>query len=401
MTSSERVFVYNTFQMKLFLALVTLSVVFAVTKVSLERHVPQEERLFQHYASNGVVKGRISKVNRFGFPTNGDVHHVVIDDYMNAQYRVKANIGKEVGANIMEFIFDTGSSNNFVFGSVSGPKGKGCHCTSIPCIVHQTYKCESFDYSGQQMVLAYGSGNVTVSAGHDHVMIGDIQVHGRLDVVSHVDLTMIAFDTLKASGILGFAFSSIQQSPPGMEQETFMDAAVREQKVDSEIFTLCFSEDSNDAYLGGLPSFIAPGDVQWTPLFRDLWWLTKADVAIGSSVIAQNLYMVIDSGTSAGLVVPTEVYENIMAYPGMYLKPDCSNLDELPTISLIFNGALVHMESKNYVLVVTSQGQKQCTMMISAMDISNGISIAGDGFYRSLKGVVHDVKNSKIGFVLP
>ena len=125
--------------------------------------------------------------------------HVVVQDFMNAQYFVEVEIGTP--GQKFTMVPDTGSSNLWVYSH---------SCWSIPCWTHALYdksKSSTYKSDGQAFDITYGSGGVKGTAGSDVAMIGDIKATMSFGEVTSA--SGVSFIASKMSGIMGLAYDTI------------------------------------------------------------------------------------------------------------------------------------------------------------------------------------------------
>merc|ERR1712167_381955 len=119
--------------------------------------------------------------------------HVKIEDYMDAQYFIRVNIGTP--AQTFTMVPDTGSSNLWVYSH---------KCWAIPCWTHPTFdnsKSSTYKKDGQAFDITYGSGGIKGTAGEDVAMIGDIEATMQFGEVTSA--SGASFLASKMSGIIG------------------------------------------------------------------------------------------------------------------------------------------------------------------------------------------------------
>jgi len=124
---------------------------------------------------------------------------VPVKDHMNTQYFVNV----EIGTPAQEFMVvpDTGSSNLWIYSS---------DCRSIPCRTHSTYdssKSSTYEISGRDFVIEYGSGGVKGSTSKDVASLGGIPAEMEFGEVRKV--SGVTFYVSPMDGILGLGYDTI------------------------------------------------------------------------------------------------------------------------------------------------------------------------------------------------
>merc|ERR1712146_326897 len=158
--------------------------------------------------------------------------------------------------------------------------------------------------------------------------------------------------------------------------------------------------------LGGVDSKYFTGDFTYLPTQKFLgnqgyWLIHGDDVKVGGSStgacsgwLSKSCALVVDTGTSI-ITGPSSKLNPIISKIGT-VKPDCSNLDSLPTISFTLAGKDFDLEPEFYVLKITEGGETECQLGMQAMD-QLGLWILGDPFLRKYY-TVFDRANNQVGF---
>jgi hypothetical protein len=178
------------------------------------------------------------------------------------------------------------------------------------------------------------------------------------------------------SGILGLAYDTISVN----NLPTFFDNADLEDKS----FSFYLHDQADKSYM------VVPGmdsenyaTIDTHKVVEQKYWALKLDsVAQGDSTIdASDYKAVIDSGTSL-LVGPKAIVDPLIK--DISVKKDCSNLDDLPTMTFTIDGTDYELDAKDYVLQLTQAGQTQCMLGVQSMNFPKGFDyfILGDVFMR-------------------
>jgi hypothetical protein len=105
--------------------------------------------------------------------------HVVVKDYMNAQYFITVEVGTPPQS--FTVVPDTGSSNLWMYSS---------SCFSPVCWYHSTYhagKSSTYKSDGQTFDIEYGSGSVKGFVSRDIARIGDIEAEMSFGEIKSVN----------------------------------------------------------------------------------------------------------------------------------------------------------------------------------------------------------------------
>merc|ERR1712070_24807 len=186
----------------------------------------------------------------------------------------------------------------------------------------------------------------------------------------------VSFIASQMSGILGLAYDTISVN----KLPTFFDQA----NLTDKSFSFYLHDTSDKSYM------VVPGmdsenfeTIQKHNVVEQKYWALKLDsVAQGDTKIdASDYKAVIDSGTSL-LVGPKKIVDPLIK--GISVKKDCSNLDDLPTMTFTIDETAYVLDAKDYVLQITQAGATQCMLGVQSMNFPAGFNyfILGDVFMR-------------------
>jgi len=287
---------------------------------------------------------------------------------MNAQYYVDVEVGTP--GQKFTVVPDTGSSNLWVYGH---------SCKALPCWYHSKFddsKSSSFVKDGRDFEIQYGSGSVKGVVGNDTVKLGDEFGNMSFGLINKVK--GVSFDASAMSGILGLAYDTI--SVDGLP--TFEDV----DNLTDKSFSMYLHNNPEDSYM------VMPGwdndnyeTIDKHAVVEEKYWaLQLKSLKNGDTVIDASKYKgVIDSGTSV-LVGPNELVTPLTE--GITVNPDCSGVEDLPTISFTLDDTEYPLAPEDYVLKMTSLiGKKtECVLGIMGADFPEGFNyfIMGDVFMR-------------------
>jgi len=106
--------------------------------------------------------------------------------------------------------------------------------------------------------------------------------------------------------------------------------------------------------------------------------------------------MVVDTGTSV-LTGPPSTIGPLLKMVGN-VSSDCSNVDDMPTLTFVINGKSFELGPEFYVLKSPSgNGQEECQLGIQALNPGIPLWILGDPFIRKYY-TVFDRSNNQVGF---
>ena len=344
-------------------------------------------------AAGTTTKGKTSSSSQSSSSSHAET---LTDDY-NTMYFGSFTIG----SNNQHFtgILDTGSSNVWVPGS---------NCTSSACQHKERFDQASsttFTTKNQPLSITYGTGQMEGIVGSDSVTMGGLTVDNQgFGVASQLSDNFLAspFD-----GIFGLAYKSLAKD----QVTPWMDNAVQQGLIDKAIFSFYLSNDpgKGDARLiiGEPDPDYYQGEIEWHPLQslrgnapEDLYYnITFDGIYSGNQQVpllcnyVGSCKAIVDSGTSL-IVGPSEDIENILNT--LNLNPDCSNLNEQPSLNFMIGGNNYEVPPEFYVVKRINQtGQAECTPGLAPSNMT--FWIFGDAFMRAFY-TIFDQGESRVGF---
>merc|ERR1712167_228755 len=295
--------------------------------------------------------------------------HVKIEDYMDAQYFIRVNIGTP--AQTFTMVPDTGSSNLWVYSH---------KCWAIPCFTHPLFdssKSSTFVNDGKAFDITYGSGGIKGTLAYDTASIGDSITAQHMGFGLITSVSGISFVASKMSGIIGLGYDTISVD----NLKTFMDIA----DVPERSFSMYLkhSTDSEGSYM------VVPGkdtgydDIAKHQVVEQRYWALKLSaLKVGSTAVPTSNYKaVIDSGTSL-IVGPKEIIGPLIK--GIKVKRTCAGYDQNPDITVTIDDTDYVLTPEDYVVKVTQAGVSECLLGLQSMAFPAGFDyvIFGDVLMR-------------------
>ncbi|KAJ5066588.1 beta-site app-cleaving enzyme isoform a-related [Anaeramoeba ignava] len=315
---------------------------------------------------------------------------VVVTNYMNSQYYGPITLGTP--AQSFEVVFDTGSSNLWVPSS---------ECHSISCLLHKRYdhsKSSTYVANGEAVDIEYGSGAIKGYLSQDTLQWVGADIAG----ITFAEITSesgISFTFAKFDGILGLAFPQI--AVDGVTP--VFDVMNTQGLLDEFVFGVYLSADptvNGEIILGGIDSNHYTGDLEYYPVYEQLWWtFIFDDIKIGGVALnicpAGGCIGIADTGTSL-LTAPATISDEILLQ--IHVNEDCSGIDQLPTLTYVIGGKDYDLTPEQYVVKETEFGQTSCLAGMMPLDMqSMEVFILGDVFLRAYYSVFDRAQN-RLGF---
>jgi len=342
--------------------------------------------LIKRELTTAHLEASMAHLNQDFSAANGNKIH--IKDYMNTQYMAKVSVGTP--AQEFTIIPDTGSSNIWFYDS---------DCQAIACMYHHTFKhdaSKTFHKDGSPFVLHYGSGGVTGVQAYDNVGFGATQAKDfHLGMIEQVDA--IAFLASDMEGIVGLAWPEISM----YHMPVYVDQAL---PIDTRFFSFYMHTNPAESYMmfpGIDESVSALSDFEFHKVTEQRYWSIQLD-RIGDADLG-GLHGVIDSGTS--LLVGDQKHVDAILN-GATVAQDCSDMDQLKTLDVVFNGVAYPLEPEDYVIKITQGGESQCVMGIMGAQFPEHFPyfIVGDVFMRKYPTVFDRssaAPEGRVGFLRP
>jgi hypothetical protein len=315
----------------------------------------------------------------------------LLKDYYNVEYY--GNIGVGTPPQVLQVVFDTGSSDLWVFSEAySGPGNPNKYSSA---------QSSTYQPDGTSFEIPYVSGNVSGFLSVDTIVLADgIQVSNQIfgEATTGTDNTGTGQVLLEgaADGILGLAFSSISFD----NIPTVFENAIQQGAVSEQIFSMYLAEQGpGEITFGGYDATKFEGELNFVSLEEATYWqITLDKIQVGNlGDFVGPISAIVDSGTSDIEGPVSEVEQLAQAvganpdpnFPGQFQVDCAANLPDL-----IFTIAGVDYTIPGSRMAV-QVGQNTCNLVVAGMDIP--VWILGDVFMREYY-TVFDYGNQKVGF---
>ncbi|KAM6310966.1 gastricsin [Podargus strigoides] len=381
----------------LILALVCLQLSEGLVRIKLKKAKSIREKMREA----GVLEDYLKKIKydpakKYRF-SNDYVVDEPMTSHLDSSYFGEISMGTPPQNFLV--LFDTGSSNLWV---------PSTYCQTAACSNHAEFNpndSSTFISNGQTYTLSYGSGALTVVLGYDTLTIQSITVTNQEFGLSESEPTE-PFYYADFDGIMGMAYPSLAVGGT----PTALQGMLQQNQLTEPVFSFYFSRQPTYNYggeliLGGVDSQFFQGSIVWAPVTQQLYWQIAIDeFAIGGSatgLCSQGCQAIVDTGTYL-LTVPQSYLDTFLQTLGAQetsygYAVDCNQVQSLPTITFVINGAQLPLPPSAYV--VNSNGYCTLGVEVTYLPSQNGqpLWILGDVFLKEYY-TVFDMANNRIGF---
>ncbi|KAI4893012.1 hypothetical protein NFI96_027338, partial [Prochilodus magdalenae] len=295
--------------------------------------------------------------------------------------------------------FDTGSTTLWI---------NSIYCKSSACTSHPLFNpsnSSTYHSNQQPFSITYGTGSVTGIIGYDTVTMGELNVTDQKIGLGTSEPGNYFAKPLH-DGLMGLAFMS--------NQGTIMDTMIQEGAIEEPVFAFYLSRDSengSEVVFGGTDPSQYQGQINWVPVQQESHWQLVFD---GFEVNHQNTgwcesgcTAIADTGTSL-LLCPPQYVDTLHQMLGSQQDQngnyvfDCSEVNSLPLLTFVMNGAYLYLPPSAYVLQEQdSNGNCRSGISQSSEQFRNALPywILGDVFLRQFYSVF-DQGNARVGFAI-
>ena len=335
---------------------------------------------FEGYYHSMYFNSYVSLKSRYSTMLN-EIHGLTLDpeekisNFMDAQYYGEIEIGTPPQK--FKVVFDTGSSNLWI---------PSKSCKSIACYVHSKYdsnKSSSYQKNGKEFKIQYGSGGVEGILSADTVEVAGEKLKATdFTFGESQKLKGVSFVAARFDGILGMGFKSISVENLPTLVEVLHEQKQMENAAFSFYFTKNAGQEGSSLIFGGVNEKYYEGELKYYPLIAETYWVAQMNtVSINGTKINVGK-AIMDTGTSL-IVGHSDIINQVLKQIGT-VSATCEGIENLPNVDFEFNGDLYTLTSKDYVLEVSTLGQKQCICGFMGMDLPwKDTLIVGDVFLRT------------------
>ncbi|ORY91629.1 aspartic peptidase domain-containing protein [Leucosporidium creatinivorum] len=295
-----------------------------------------------------------------------------------------------IGTPAQEFVinFDTGSSDFWVpDASVSNG--------------HSTYSASAsstWTNTTDHFSISYGDG----SSVNGPVYEDTITVAGLSATKQHfasATTVSASFTDDPGDGVLGMGYESISN----IGEKPFFNTLFEQGVVSQNVFSFNLGkEDAGELYLGGSDAARYTGDITYTPVTQQGYWMVKGSAYVNHNASNTDANFIMDTGTTLIIAPPTEAAAFFKQVPtarkwgssGYYMY----RCNRSWSASFSFDGSdkqfTVSSEFMNLGLI--SEGSLWCVAGLAAQNIGVDAWILGDVFLRSVYSI-YDFDLNRVG----
>jgi len=196
---------------------------------------------------------------------------------------------------------------------------------------------------------------------------------------------MGSFDGVVGLGFSHLAINGITPVFDALQEQHFKDKP----KMFSVFMDKTPGSTFSALYFGGVDSSKAAGE--WTfhnvDSSKGYWWVKLNGIQVGEDKLQAcqgGCNAAIDTGTSI-ITGPKEDVQEISDRIVEKIKKDCSNYDELPSITFTIDEKQYDIQGKDYILFLQEKGESICIFGVKTLDIAppkGPMFILGDIFLR-------------------
>jgi len=337
--------------------------------------IPVERRMMKH-------KKMKYDFNKF----TSKKHKSPIDPFRNYDdILYVGNISIGTPPQYFQVVFDTGSSNLWIVSA---------KCKDMACrnkMAYNSSQSTTYIPNGEPIAIEYGTGSMVGFLDSDTVSVAGINVKNQI----FGEATSLApfFQDQPIDGILGLAYPAIAED----YVTPVFDNMIKQGLVAKPIFAFYLDSTAGDTrseiILGGVDRSLFKGPITYVPVASQTYWQISLEGVIVNGKEVSNCNKcpaIVDTGTSLIVGPPESVTPLINAIGPV--KPDCSNMQSLPTIFFNLKGSLFPLPPQVYVI----KDEGECFLGIEPAD---GIPlwILGDAFIRNYF-TVFDRGENRVGF---
>jgi len=316
---------------------------------------------------------------------NASRSRLPVHDFEDMSYTCSIQVGTP--GQLMEVLFDTGSSNVWLPGKEFGSHHVYIHADS------SSYKADGRDFD-----IQYGSGPVSGFLSADDFDFGGVSLKGfTFAEVNDVSGLGQMYTGGKMDGIVGMAFSSIAQN----QLVAPIEAIANSRQLADNVFAFYLESGTNsELVFGGVDSKHYTGDFTYVDLNAETYWqVGVTTMMLGSANLGTGENAIVDSGTSL-IAGPQDdvqaIAEALRADTSQgVLIVECDRMAGMPDLKFTLG------QGANFVLKVSEMViQRQGNQCVLGMQPSpEPLWILGDVFMRKYY-VKFDYGKKQMGFAL-
>ncbi|XP_037306481.2 gastricsin-like [Pungitius pungitius] len=367
-----------------------------IVKIPLQKYKSMREAL----RGKGIVLPYQDPALKYRTDEFAGSANMYINNYADTTYYGAISIGTPPQS--FQVLFDTGSANLWV---------DSVYCNTQACNAHTKFnpqQSSTYSGKGQSFYLPYGAGSLYGVFGYDTVNVGGIVINNQ-EIGLSTNEPGQNFVVAKFDGILGLSYPSIAAGG----ETPVVDNMMSQNLLNADMFAFYLSRGGQQGSMlsfGGVDNSMYQGQIYWTPVTSQTYWQIGVEGfqinGQETSWCSQGCQSIVDTGTSM-LTAPSQFLGSIMQAIGAQQNQygqytvDCSQINNLPTLSFIINGVSFPLPPSAYISQNYQNGYQFCSVGISPtyLPSQDGLPlwIMGDVFLREYYSV-YDRSNNRLGF---
>lgn len=296
--------------------------------------------------------------------------YLSLDNYLNSQYYAQIGFGKPT--QFINVIFDTGSSNLWVDSNI-----------------FKANKSNTLIDINADFDIKYNTANVKGKLVNDMIKIGNIVIHNQTFGLANI-IEGEYFKKAPYHGILGLSPSKKLVNKEAKNISTFLDNIISKHKLKRNIFSIYLSTNmTGELIIGEINQKHMSENFKYIQVqSNDYWMFDIEDIYINGiktnycNIIKERTHsdicaVVLDTGTYF-YTFPSYIIYAFQRQIG--IKPDCSNINSIPTISIKFkakdnmssqtNIMELNLSSEDIIEKLQVNNKSQCHIAAIPVDIN-------------------------------
>ncbi len=307
-----------------------------------------------------------------------------IELYNESDVFYYGNISIGTPAQTIPVVFDTGSSNLWVFSNLCVETSSACQ-VGTPVFYNATTSTTLENVSDIKMYIPYGTGSVYTVPATEKLSLGELST--MVDFSMATDVPGSTFSETGFSGLFGLGWPDI-----AVNQQTPAFYQMYQNKQITGLIGFHLGSESGlgggEITFGGVDRTKYRGAVFWNPVINEGYWeINLNGIKVGSTLFSlhHGSTAAIDTGTTLIATAKDQANALNMLLLGKMIGSngvatvDCSIIDSLPDLVFEFDGGDYRLPPIRYI--VKDQDSNDCYSSITSIEgLQDPLWIIGDVF---------------------